>query len=131
MSCCSICLNSIRKTRSVSELPCGHLFHKQCISKWEQQGKETCPLCRRNISNTMYRVTLTIENLRKNRISTINLNFQDIRNILDRLQISDDDLDMASTDVVFDAADLESLQSILVDFGISGVDIDASILDTE
>ena len=61
---CSICLNSIRKTRSTIELPCGHLYHKICIGSWEERGNDTCPLCRRNMSNSNFKVTLKIENLR-------------------------------------------------------------------
>ena len=53
MSCCSICLNSIRKTRSTTELPCGHLYHKKCINDWESRGNDTCPLCRKYISTNV------------------------------------------------------------------------------
>ncbi|MBT97213.1 MAG: hypothetical protein CL902_01115 [Dehalococcoidia bacterium] len=40
---CSICLNN--KLAPVRVLPCGHRFHKTCISKWSVQDT-TCPLCR-------------------------------------------------------------------------------------
>jgi hypothetical protein len=43
---CSICLNLLNKSakkKIVMGLPCGHLFHCQCIKQWE---KHTCPLCR-------------------------------------------------------------------------------------
>ncbi len=43
---CSICLNFLNRTnrrRTVQKLPCGHMFHFNCINKWT---KSSCPLCR-------------------------------------------------------------------------------------
>ena len=44
---CSICLEKIKsgniKTR------CGHIFHEDCINKWKNIGKNTCPNCRGDI----------------------------------------------------------------------------------
>ena len=131
MSCCSICLNSIRKTRSTTELPCGHLYHKKCINDWESRGNDTCPLCRKNMSKNEYKVTITIENLRKNNNSVINLNFQNVMNLLERMGITENELDMVSTDVIFDAEDLNDLRSILEDVGVGITDIDSSVLNTE
>ena len=45
---CSICLNFLNNTarkKVVMRLPCGHLFHCQCLKKWEDK-QHTCPLCR-------------------------------------------------------------------------------------
>ena len=128
MSSCSICLNSFRKTRSTKELKCGHLFHKKCIESWEERGNETCPLCRKNTSDNDFRVTLTIENLRKNNHSVVNLSLSDIQQIIDRLGISPDEMD---ADIVFDVEDLENLQSVVSDFGITLSDIDSPVLNTE
>ena len=131
MSSCSICLNPVRKTRSSNELPCGHLFHGNCIKKWEDRGNETCPLCRKNMSVNDFRVTLTIENLRKDRNSVINLSLSDVEEIIQRLGITPDEMDLVNTDVVFDVDDLENLRSIISDFGVGLSDIDPSVLDTE
>ena len=129
---CSICLNSVRKTRSTSELPCGHLYHKACIEKWEDRGNETCPLCRQNMSKNNFKVTLTIENLRKSRNAVISLSFSDVQEIIERMGITQDELDnISTTDIVFDVEDLENLQSIISDFGVRLTDIDSSILNTE
>lgn len=127
---CSICLNSIRKTRSTTELPCGHLYHKKCINSWEDRGNETCPLCRKNMAKNDFRVTLTIENLRKDNNVSMNLNFENIQTMFQRMGMTGEDFGMLSTDIVFDADDLESLESILEDIGVSITDVDPSILNT-
>ena len=126
---CAICLNSIRKTRSTLELPCGHLYHKKCIAGWEERGNDTCPLCRRNMSNNNFKVTLKIENLRIDRNTSINLNYEDVQGVLERLGITENELDMVSTDILFDVEDLQSLQSVLADLGISTTNIDTAVLD--
>lgn len=43
---CSICYENIAHSQ-VNKLPCGHKFHKMCIINWENQYKNTCPLCRK------------------------------------------------------------------------------------
>lgn len=43
---CSVCLSSIVKKQQTT-LPCGHMFHRKCMSTWEEtKGRLTCPLCR-------------------------------------------------------------------------------------
>lgn len=50
---CSICNEDIGQDKRVSELTCGHLFHKDCILTWFTTSNEkTCPLCRTNHSTT-------------------------------------------------------------------------------
>ena len=48
---CSICLE-VRTTAEDAFMPCGHVFHKDCIAKWVAVGKSSCPICRANIPNT-------------------------------------------------------------------------------
>jgi len=43
---CSICLNEFEPNNNAVVLQCGHVFHKDCVSKWAKTGKRTCPLCR-------------------------------------------------------------------------------------
>ncbi|CAE7767375.1 PJA2 [Symbiodinium sp. CCMP2456] len=48
---CSICLCSDRGS-SRTKLPCGHVFHKECLTQWWCRCKSgnahlSCPLCRR------------------------------------------------------------------------------------
>ncbi|XP_022849097.1 RING-H2 finger protein ATL33-like [Olea europaea var. sylvestris] len=48
---CSICMDSFEiendsdTSATVTELPCQHYFHKDCISEWLNRSN-TCPLCR-------------------------------------------------------------------------------------
>ncbi|XWS46312.1 hypothetical protein CRYUN_Cryun14cG0054700 [Craigia yunnanensis] len=44
---CSICLACIKGNEEIRELGnCSHLYHRECIDGWVDQGHETCPLCR-------------------------------------------------------------------------------------
>ncbi|KAL5737054.1 hypothetical protein ACOSQ2_031842 [Xanthoceras sorbifolium] len=42
---CSICLESIGVGEVVAQLPCSHLYHTICITRWLHK-KSSCPLCR-------------------------------------------------------------------------------------
>lgn len=44
---CSICYDSmvVSSPRIALTLPCGHFFHKNCLSRWLQRNR-TCPYCR-------------------------------------------------------------------------------------
>jgi hypothetical protein len=42
---CVVCLDDQRLGNMACKLPCGHLFHKTCVSEWLQK-KCTCPVCR-------------------------------------------------------------------------------------
>ena len=46
---CIICMTN--DNNYLSQLDCGHVFHKSCIKKWIlQKSPPTCPVCRRNIT---------------------------------------------------------------------------------
>jgi hypothetical protein len=129
MTTCSICLNPVRKTRQSKELQCGHLYHAKCIDQWSQ---ETCPLCRQHTGTNQFRITLTIENLKTTEADTLEVSAERIQEILGRMGLELNDMNMiASSDVVFDAADLEDLESALSDFGVSLSDVNSSVLNTE
>lgn len=41
---CAICLDDLRTTKRARQLPCGHIFHSQCVDPWVLH-RLTCPLC--------------------------------------------------------------------------------------
>ncbi|KAL1556429.1 putative E3 ubiquitin-protein ligase XERICO [Salvia divinorum] len=44
---CSICLECIEGRDEIRELcNCRHLFHRECLDTWIDEGRVTCPLCR-------------------------------------------------------------------------------------
>ena len=46
---CTICLSEFSIGECVADLPCKHLFHKDCIEKWIFEGhanERGCPLCK-------------------------------------------------------------------------------------
>lgn len=43
---CSVCLTEFEPNAEINDLPCGHLFHKNCLEKWLRYWNVTCPLCR-------------------------------------------------------------------------------------
>ena len=58
---CSICIEEFTNKNNMVKLPCGHKFHKQCISTWynlEYYNNEninayvSCPICRRKLENS-------------------------------------------------------------------------------
>lgn len=46
---CAVCLEELRAGEVVRKLPCGHCYHKQCITRWLQQ-KAVCPVCQASIA---------------------------------------------------------------------------------
>lgn len=46
-STCAVCLKCMSEGDEVRELGnCSHVFHKECLDGWIDQGQLTCPLCR-------------------------------------------------------------------------------------
>ncbi len=46
---CSICFEDVEENSEIYNIPCKHVFHKDCLSKWIERRKHSCPLCRRCI----------------------------------------------------------------------------------
>ena len=54
--CCSICLCDCQQAQDeqdeqdeqeqIIKINCNHIFHLTCLSKWVNQNKKTCPMCR-------------------------------------------------------------------------------------
>ena len=53
---CSICMSSLEKENHVWELPCGHIFHQDCISKWLKEYNYKCPICRQETGESKFDV---------------------------------------------------------------------------
>ncbi|CAK1361102.1 E3 ubiquitin-protein ligase [Cercospora beticola] len=43
---CSICFEAVEQEEQVTELPCKHWFHHECVSLWLIK-RNTCPICRK------------------------------------------------------------------------------------
>ncbi|KAH6883919.1 hypothetical protein B0T10DRAFT_580005, partial [Thelonectria olida] len=43
---CVFCLQTLQEGDMVRQLPCGHIFHSDCITKWFLKQHDTCPLCK-------------------------------------------------------------------------------------
>ncbi|EON63618.1 hypothetical protein W97_02846 [Coniosporium apollinis CBS 100218] len=45
---CSICMDEVNIGELVTQLPCRHWFHEQCVTMWLSEH-DTCPHCRKSI----------------------------------------------------------------------------------
>ncbi|KAH7130862.1 hypothetical protein EDB81DRAFT_631882, partial [Dactylonectria macrodidyma] len=43
---CVICLETLQDSDKVRHLPCGHIFHSNCITMWFLNRRDTCPVCK-------------------------------------------------------------------------------------
>ncbi|KAH8661119.1 hypothetical protein BGZ61DRAFT_304678, partial [Ilyonectria robusta] len=43
---CIICLETLQDRDIVRHLPCDHIFHSNCITKWFLKQHDTCPVCK-------------------------------------------------------------------------------------
>eukprot|EP00747_Dinoflagellata_sp_TGD_P087932 gnl/TRDRNA2_/TRDRNA2_163824_c1_seq1.p1 gnl/TRDRNA2_/TRDRNA2_163824_c1~~gnl/TRDRNA2_/TRDRNA2_163824_c1_seq1.p1 ORF type:complete len:223 (+),score=26.99 gnl/TRDRNA2_/TRDRNA2_163824_c1_seq1:1-669(+) len=46
---CCICCDTFDAELAIRETPCKHLFHEECLQKWVEGHRRSCPLCRANI----------------------------------------------------------------------------------
>ena len=116
---CSICLNEVRATRSNPALRCGHVFHSECIKGWKEQGKNTCPDCRKVFDVSQFKVTVTVQNNYTAQSNAVSLQSEAIFNIMDIFDMS------------FDVENTVDLDSLLSDLGMSLSDLDSLVLDAE
>jgi E3 ubiquitin-protein ligase BIG BROTHER-like protein len=49
---CAICCCVIVDNHLVKDLPCNHLYHAECLSKWLSKNT-ACPLCKFDISTLL------------------------------------------------------------------------------
>lgn len=119
MSTCSICLGEVRSTRANPPIRCGHIFHSHCLQGWKNQGKSTCPTCRKVFDASHFKIMVTIQNNYTSAANTVSLNEESIFDVLDLFDIN------------FDVDNLPDLDSILTDLGVGLTDFDPSVLDAE
>jgi hypothetical protein len=46
---CPICWEDFTTRITVKELPCGHIFHPNCIDEWLKGYNLMCPYCKKDI----------------------------------------------------------------------------------
>ena len=119
MSTCSICLNEVRATRTNLPIRCGHIFHTHCLERWKEQGKNTCPTCRKVFDASQFKIIVTIQNNYTEASNSVSLNEESIFNVMDLF------------DITFDVQETLDLDSILADLGVSLTDFDPTVLDAE
>jgi hypothetical protein len=50
---CNICMDEYKQDDKVVKLFCKHYFHKDCIKNWLCDERVTCPICRKDIRETL------------------------------------------------------------------------------
>jgi hypothetical protein len=117
---CSICLTEVRSTRSNTRLRCGHIFHTECLDKWKEKGKNTCPTCRKLFDVSKFTVTITVTNN-----DTGNSDSVPVPESEAMLRFLDE------CDINFDIENVLDLRSLLSDLGMSLSDFNSGVADTE
>ena len=123
---CSICLNNVRNTRSVSKLRCGHSFHRRCIDEWKSRTP-TCPECRTLIDK--YKVTIKIENIENAQSNIFAPSSSiDVLEFVARMGLT---TDLIETQIDISFENYPDLNSFFRDLGIRLSDLNSAIFDTE
>jgi hypothetical protein len=86
---------------------------------WKDQGKNTCPTCRKVFDGSQFSIVVTIHNNHTAAANSVSLNEDTLFDVLDMFNIN------------FDVENQPDLESILADFGVGLADFDSSIFDTE
>jgi len=56
---CIICRDEMTVPSSTKKLPCGHIFHKNCLRSWFQR-QQTCPTCRYSMTENTFNVSTAV-----------------------------------------------------------------------
>jgi hypothetical protein len=95
------------------------MFHSHCLQRWKEQGKNTCPTCRKVFDASQFKIVVTIQNNYTAAANSVSLNEESIFDVLDLF------------DITFDVENQPDLDSILADLGVSLSDFDPTVLDAE
>jgi len=95
------------------------MFHSHCLQRWKEQGKNTCPTCRKVFDTSQFKIVVTIQNNYTAASNSVSLNEESIFDVLDLF------------DITFDVENQPDLDSILSDLGVSLTDFDSAVLDAE
>ncbi|WYZ44280.1 hypothetical protein EsH8_VII_000716 [Colletotrichum jinshuiense] len=80
---CHICLeNYVDRDSIIRELPCGHIFHPECIDEFLSLNSSLCPICKRNMLPHNYCPKITNGMVRRERA---------IRRLRERVVLDDSD----------------------------------------
>ena len=86
---CAICLDPYQSLVTViRELPCGHIFHPECIDEFLTEISSLCPVCKACILPKGYSPKITNIMVRRERA---------IRRLRDRIEVEDLDSDSSGT----------------------------------
>jgi hypothetical protein len=94
-------------------------FTPTVYSDGKEQGKNTCPTCRKIFDASHFKIVVTIQNNYTAAANSVSLNEESIFDVLDLF------------DITFDVENQPDLDSILADLGVSLTDFDSSVLDAE
>lgn len=51
---CSICMMGLEKEQEITELPCVHNFHSECIEPYLKEYNYKCPICREEVGKPKF-----------------------------------------------------------------------------
>ncbi|KAF8976639.1 hypothetical protein BDQ17DRAFT_1200414, partial [Cyathus striatus] len=52
---CLICLDEYESEDEVRVMGCRHAFHRSCVDKWLETGRNNCPACRSTVRSYSHR----------------------------------------------------------------------------
>jgi hypothetical protein len=86
---CEICLEPYKNRETIiRELPCGHIFHPECIDEFLHDVSSLCPICKASMLPEGYCPKITNDMVRRERA---------IRLLRGRIEVEDDDNEGSSS----------------------------------
>jgi len=115
---CSICMEMIES--SMNTLPCKHQFHTECINKWKDEGKNTCPCCRIKFKETQYSAFVILyPRLGSGEMTTLTIPDNLIEGFLGSLHINRDEIDVDGDNINLEFNDNDDMREYFEEMGLS------------